>query len=68
VTVLFALFTSFGGPRAALATLVGGVVTYVAATAAALPTPFLLSLAAALVLYVGVGLTERAPSPSRIAS
>jgi Na+/proline symporter len=68
VTVVFALFTSFGGPRAALATLVGGVVTYVAATAAALPTPFLLSLAAALVLYVGVGLAERAPPPSRIAS
>ncbi len=59
VTVCFALFTRFGGPRAAIAALLGGLLAYVAATIAALATPFLLSLAAAVTLYVGVALSER---------
>lgn len=59
VTVLFALFTSYGGARAALATLIGGVLAYVVASLFAVDTPFLLSLAVSLALYVGVGYFER---------
>ena len=58
VTVLVALFTSYGGARAALATLIGGVLAYVVASLFAVDTPFLLSLAVSLALYVGVGYFE----------
>ena len=57
--MLFALFTSYGGARAALATLIGGVLAYVVASLFAVDTPFLLSLAVSLALYVGVGYFER---------
>jgi SSS family solute:Na+ symporter len=59
VTVCFALFTDFGGPRAAVSTLLGGLLVYIGATLATLETPFLLSLGAALLLYLVVGASER---------
>jgi Na+/proline symporter len=62
VVVSFALFTDLGGPRTALATLVAGVVVYVAGLALAWPYPFLTSLAAALGTYVtGAALEQRVP-------
>jgi Na+/proline symporter len=53
VTVCFGLFSRVGGPRTAAATLAVGLVTYLTAGAAGLSYPFLASLAAALVTYVG---------------
>ncbi len=58
VTVSFALFTDFGGPRAAIAALLGGLVAYIGSSVAALATPFLCSLGVALTLYVVVGAAE----------
>jgi len=60
VAVAFGLFTRFGGPRAALATLIVGIATYVAGVIYASPYPFLFSLASSLVTYVAVGFAERA--------
>jgi Na+/proline symporter len=54
VTVVFALFTPWGSARTAAATLLGGLATYVGASVAGLATPFLASLAAALLLW-GIG-------------
>jgi Na+/proline symporter len=48
VTVCFGLFTRLGSPRTAAMTLLTGAGSYGAATFAAHPTPFLLSLACAL--------------------
>jgi SSS family solute:Na+ symporter len=59
VTILFALFTRFGGIWAALSTLVMGIVSYAAATALGWPVPFLISLGASLITYLAVGVTER---------
>ncbi len=56
VTISFGLFTSIGGPRTAIATLVAGMVAYLGALAAELPLPFLTSLAVALATY-GIGAT-----------
>lgn len=69
VTATFGLFTPWGGPRTALATLVAGPVVYVGGVAGGLETPFLASLAAALGTYVGgsaLGMRSRrlAPSPA----
>lgn len=61
VTVSFGLFSRFGGPRAASATLVVGIVAFVVASAANATAPFLISLAASLATYVGVAATERRP-------
>jgi SSS family solute:Na+ symporter len=58
VTVCFALFTTFGGARAAAATLVAGLTVYLGAGAMGLETPYLLSLAASVATYVGVGWVE----------
>jgi len=52
VTVTFGLFTSWGGPVTALATLVVGVVSYVVGGAMGLTAPFLVSLTAATGTYV----------------
>jgi Na+/proline symporter len=52
VTITFGLFTSLGGPKTAIATLVAGIVAYLGALAAELPLPFLTSLAVALATYV----------------
>jgi Na+/proline symporter len=59
VTVCFGLFTRFGGPWAAGTTLVGALAVYLGATYGGLATPFLASLASALLLYVAVGAWER---------
>jgi Na+/proline symporter len=56
VTITFGLFTSIGGPKTAIATLVAGVLTYLGALTAQLPLPFLASLAVALATY-GIGAT-----------
>ncbi|MEK7401841.1 MAG: sodium:solute symporter family protein, partial [Gemmatimonadota bacterium] len=45
VTAVFALFTNWGGPRTAIATLTAGLVVYVVATYGGAETPFLISLA-----------------------
>jgi Na+/proline symporter len=60
VTVCFGLFTRVGGAWAAGTTLVGALAVYLGATYGGLATPFLASLASALVLYVGVSAWERA--------
>lgn len=51
VVVVFGLFTAFGGPRTALATLAAGVVTYFGGLVAGFPYPFLASLAVSLAVY-----------------
>lgn len=53
VAVSFGLFTRLGGPRTALATLLGSAATYMALAAWGFPWPFLASLGAALALYLG---------------
>jgi Na+/proline symporter len=59
VTVCFGLFTTWGGSRAAIATLAMGVLSYLVASFAGAEVPFLLSLAASLSTYVAVALFER---------
>lgn len=54
VTTLFALFTTLGSARTAAATLVMGLVGYLAASVAGAETPFLLSLLVALITW-GIG-------------
>lgn len=51
VTVTFGLFSGWGGPRTAYATLAVGVLSYVSGVVLGWPYPFLTSLAAALVTY-----------------
>jgi Na+/proline symporter len=53
VTVSFGLFTTLGGARTAFATLAAGMLVYLAASFGDLPYPFLTSLAASLIAYVG---------------
>jgi Na+/proline symporter len=69
VTVTFALFTRLGGVRTASATLVAGVVSYLAAGWAGIAYPFLLSLATSLATYVtgaALGAAQaRAAAPAR---
>ncbi len=58
VATLFALFTRFGGPASAYASVVAGMLVWAAGKyAIGLPAPYLAGLLAALVSYVGVGLT-----------
>jgi len=64
VTVCFGLFSTWGGPRAAIATLGAGLAAYLLALVAGSDTPFLLSLAVALVSYVLVASVERRPAAS----
>lgn len=54
VTTLFALYSPWGSPRTAAATLLAGLVVYVAAVAFGLATPFLVSLGASLATW-GIG-------------
>ena len=58
VTAIFGLFTGWGGSRAAIATLLAGVLTYVSAVLAGFMAPFLLSLAASLLTYLVVAAWE----------
>lgn len=59
VVVCFGLFTRYGGTRAAIVTLLGGLVVYASASAWALPYPFITSLAGAVALYLAGGFLER---------
>lgn len=58
VITTFGLFTTRGGPRAAMLTLWGGLGVYLAAAWGGAPYPFLSSLAAALLLYLGAAALE----------
>ncbi|MFN2317074.1 MAG: sodium:solute symporter [Gemmatimonadales bacterium] len=58
VVVSFGLFTRIGGPRAAVASLLGGLGVYVSGGLLSLPYPFITSLAAAVVLYLLGASTE----------
>jgi hypothetical protein len=60
--VCFGLFTKFGGARAALATLIAGMGSYLVGLAVDSSLPFITSLAASLTMYVAVGAYERAVS------
>ena len=64
VTVVFGLFTNWGGPRTAITTLAAGVLTYLAASVAGLETPFLISLGSSLGCYLIGALWERQPAPA----
>ena len=66
ITVCFGLFTSWGGPKAAILTLLVGVISYLAANMAGLLTPFLLSLAASLATYCIIAPFEQRTLLSRI--
>ena len=59
VTAVFGLFTPMGGRTAAMATLLLGLVVYLAATFSDFAYPYLLSLAASLLIYVVVSVMER---------
>ncbi len=59
VVVCFGLFTKYGGPRAAVVTLLGGLAAYAGATAIELPYPFITSLGSAVALYLVGGFRER---------
>jgi solute:Na+ symporter, SSS family len=59
VTVCFGLFSRIGGPQTAAATLAAGVATYLGGVATGFPYPFLLSVAAALAVYLIGAAAER---------
>ena len=59
VSACFGLFTRFGGATAAIATMALGAISYLAASATAAETPFLLSLLGAFATYVLVAVVER---------
>jgi Na+/proline symporter len=64
VTVSFGLFTPWGGAHTAACTLLTGLTTYLVASFAELPYPFLLSLGASLACYVigaAAGASRRKP-------
>jgi Na+/proline symporter len=67
VTACFGLFTGWGGPKAAIATLAVSPIAYLASLGAAAATPFLFSLAAALVTYVLVASVEASRPASGVA-
>jgi hypothetical protein len=61
VIVVFGLFTRFGGPASALASLAAGAGVWIAGRygGIGLAHPYLASLAAALAAFVGVGVALR---------
>lgn len=64
VVVCFGLFTRLGGPVAATVTLAGSLAVYLTAAWSGAPWPFLMSLCAALVLYLAGAMVERGrPQP-----
>jgi Na+/proline symporter len=65
VVVAFGLRSTVGGPRAAAAALLAGLLAYVGGLAAAAPYPFLTSLAAALLAYLGGTVLETAVARRR---
>lgn len=64
VTACFGLFTNWGGARTAIATLLAGIGVYIAAGAAGAEAPFLLSLAASLVVYAVGAVLEPLARPA----
>ena len=62
VTVCFGLFTRWGDARAAIVTLLAGLLAYVAAVAMGSDIPFLISLAVSLASYVLVAVA----APNRL--
>jgi solute:Na+ symporter, SSS family len=59
VTALFALFTRFGGPASAYASVAAGLLVWASGKyALGLGTPYLLGLLAALIGYVGTACLE----------
>ncbi len=66
VTVSFGLFTRFGGPWAAMATLAVGVGSFVGASLLGTATPFLISLASSIATYVAVAAVERHTAPATL--
>ena len=65
VTIVFGLFTRFGGARTALSTLLAGMLTYVGALSLDTALPFLSSLAVALLVYLIGGALEISPHSAR---
>lgn len=65
VTVCFGLFTPFGGPMAAILTLIVGMISYLAASFTAYAYPFLLSIGLSVVTYVTTAVLERFASRVR---
>jgi len=64
VAMTFGLFTSIGGARSAVGSVVAGVATYVVgAYVAPFPYPFLTSVAASALAYLGVAASERMFAP-----
>ncbi len=66
VAATFGLFTSWGGPRTALAAIVSAPVVYVGGVAAGLETPFLASLGVALALYVAGSVLGARAQPAAV--
>ena len=64
VTVTFGLFTRFGGPWTAIATIGVGLTSFVMGSLGGSATPFLFSLAASLVTYGIAGAVEGRRRPS----
>jgi Na+/proline symporter len=58
VTALFALFTNFGGPASAYATVAAGMLVWAGGRLADIPAPYLMGLVAALVAYLGAAALE----------
>lgn len=65
VTITFGLFTRFGGPRTAFATLTLGLSSYLTAAYGHVPHPFLISLAVSLTTYLTGGILEQLLSSGR---
>jgi Na+/proline symporter len=65
VTVMFALFTPWGGAPTAIATLIAGVASYSLGVLFHVPTPFLLSLATTLVVWASGCVVEVALGRTR---
>ncbi len=59
VSASFGLFTNFGGPKSAGASLISGALVWTIAERSALTAPYLASLAAATLAYVAVAAFER---------
>jgi len=59
ISACFGLFTSLGGPYAAVLTIATGLVTYLSATFGGFAYPYLLSLGFSLLMYVVVAVLER---------
>ena len=69
IIVMFGLFTRIGGPRAAGAALLTGILVWLAGEHLfAWPLPYLASLAASLGAYLAFALFERSAEPERQAT